>query len=125
LKSRPDKVIPPGSYVTDGPFLWKTQEGGLLLLWSSFGDDGAYRIGVASSQSRRVRGPWKQSGEPLYAADGGHGMVFRALSGRLYLTVHTPNKTPHERPVFVEVAEKDGTLKIIGTPKTKDSLYGK
>jgi GH43 family beta-xylosidase len=114
LKSRPDKIIPPGSYVTDGPFLWKTQEGDLLLLWSSFGDDGAYRIGVARSDSGALRGPWKQSPEPLYAADGGHGMIFRAFSGQLYLTIHTPNKTPDERAVFVEVVEEHGTLRIKG-----------
>jgi hypothetical protein len=112
LKSRPDKAIPPRSYVTDGPFLWRMQNGGLLLLWSSFGEDGAYRIGAARSESGMVRGPWRQSEEPLYAADGGHGMVFRALTGQLYLAIHTPNKTPDERPLFVEVAEEGGTLKI-------------
>ncbi|MDR1149139.1 MAG: glycoside hydrolase family 43 protein [Spirochaetaceae bacterium] len=112
LKSRPDKVIPPGSYVTDGPFLWKTADGGLLLLWSSFGEDGAYRIGTAKSESGTIRGPWRQSRQPLYAADGGHGMVFRALSGRLYLAIHTPNKTPDERPIFVELVEGGGELRI-------------
>jgi hypothetical protein len=105
LKSRPDKVIPPGSYVTDGPFLWRTRDEGLLLLWSSFGEDGAYRIGVAQSESKTVFGPWRQSAEPLYAADGGHGMVFRSFSNRLYLAIHTPNKTPLERPIFVELEE--------------------
>lgn len=112
LKSRPGKVIPPESYVTDGPFLWRTQDGGLLLLWSSFGADGAYRIGAACSESGTLRGPWLQSAEPLYAADGGHGMVFRATTGQLYLAIHTPNKTPDERPLFVEVAEEGGLLRI-------------
>jgi hypothetical protein len=112
LKSRPDKAVPPGSYVTDGPFLWKTQRGGLLLLWSSFGDDGRYRIGVAHSESGILYGPWRQSAEPLYTADGGHGMVFRAISGGLYLAIHTPNKTPDERPVFLEVSEEGDTLRV-------------
>jgi hypothetical protein len=112
VKSRPDKVIPPGSDVTDGPFLWKTADGGLLLLWSSFGEDGAYRIGTAKSESGTIRGPWRQSRQPLYSADGGHGMVFRALSGRLYLVIHTPNKTPDERPIFVELVEGGGELRI-------------
>jgi beta-xylosidase len=112
LKSRPDKIIPAGSYVTDGPFLWRTEGGGLLLLWSSFGEDGAYRIGVARSESGTLRGPWTQSGKALYAADGGHGMIFRARTGRLYLAVHTPNKTPFERPVFIEAVEENGTLRI-------------
>jgi hypothetical protein len=58
-----------------------------------------------------LRGPWHQSEEPLYAADGGHGMVFRALTGRLYLALHAPNKTPNKRPLFLEVAEEGGTLR--------------
>jgi hypothetical protein len=125
LKSRPDKVIPPERYVTDGPFLWKTQDGGLLLLWSSFGEDGMYRIGAARSASGMLRGPWRQSAEPLYAADGGHGMVFRALTGRLYLAIHTPNKTPHERPLFVEVAEEGGTLRVIKSLETGSVIINK
>jgi hypothetical protein len=112
LKDRPGKVIPPERYVTDGPFLWRMRGGGLLLLWSSFGKDSNYRIGAARSESGTLRGPWRQSEEPLYATDGGHGMVFRALTGRLYLAIHTPNKTPDERPLFLEVAEEGGTLKI-------------
>jgi hypothetical protein len=102
----------PDSYVTDGPFLWRTIDGGLLLLWSSFGDDGAYRIGAARSESGTVHGPWKQQDKPLYAADGGHGMVFRAFDGRLYLAIHTPNRTPNERLVFVDIVEKDGILLV-------------
>jgi len=99
-----------GNYVTDGPFLWRTAGGTLLLLWSSFDTRGRYNLGAARSESGRLDGPWRQSDAPLYAADGGHGMVFRAPDRRLYLTVHTPNKTPEERAVFVELVERGGTL---------------
>jgi hypothetical protein len=97
-------------YVTDGPFLWRTEAGALFLLWSSFGDDGAYQIGIARSESGTIRGPWKQNDAPLYAADGGHGMVFRGFDGKLRLAIHSPNGTPHERAAFIEVVEKNDTL---------------
>jgi arabinan endo-1,5-alpha-L-arabinosidase len=47
---------------------------------------------------------------PLVETDAGHGMIFRAFDGRLLVTVHTPNGTPDERPVFLEVKEQDGML---------------
>jgi len=100
-------------YVTDGPFLHRTAGGALLMLWSSVGVEG-YAIGVARSATGRVTGPWAQEDTPLYGRDGGHGMLFRALDGRLMLTIHAPNRTPQERPIFIEVAERDGTLRLAG-----------
>lgn len=104
----------PGSYVTDGPYLYRAKNGSLLMLWSSFGEDGRYRIGVATSQSGLLKDPWLQSNEPLYTADGGHGMLFGAKDGTLYLAIHTPNNTPMERPIFCEVLEQDGSLSLSG-----------
>jgi len=95
-----------GSFVTDGPFLYRAKEGSLFMLWSSFGKEGNYCIGSAYSESGTLIGPWKQSVEPFYNADGGHGMLFHSREGILYLAIHSPNKTPFERPVFVELSEK-------------------
>jgi beta-xylosidase len=103
------KAVP--GYVTDGPSIYTAGNGALLMLWSSFGPDGAYRIGLAVSESASIKGPWKQQEKPLYAADGGHGMLFHSIEGKLYLTVHTPNKTPHERPVFIEMIEENGMVR--------------
>jgi hypothetical protein len=82
------------------------------MLWSSFGPDRKYRIGLAVSQSGHIQGPWKQLPEPLYAADGGHGMFFHSMEGQLYLALHTPNDSPNERPVFIEMTEEDGMVRI-------------
>ncbi|MCC3763302.1 glycoside hydrolase family 43 protein [Glycomyces sp. TRM65418] len=103
----------PGStaYVTDGPFLHRTADGRLLMLWSSMGE-GGYALGVATSESGGVRGPWRQAPEPLWPQDGGHGMVFRDGSGRLWLTLHQPNRTPEERARFIEVEEAPGGLAL-------------
>jgi hypothetical protein len=105
-------ALHPGDYVTDGPFLYRAANGELLLVWSSFGDQG-YAMGIARSTSGTLRGPWQQDAQPLFAKDGGHGMLFRTFSGKLMVTLHTPNLTPHERPVFMELAEDKGQLHVV------------
>ncbi len=99
------------TYVTDGPFLHRLASGTLVMLWSSMGNKG-YAMGIARSETGDVTGPWRQEAEPLWAKDGGHGMMFRAFDGRLMLTFHRPNKTPDERPLFVEVEETGDDIRI-------------
>lgn len=100
------------AYVTDGPFMYKASNGSLLMLWSSIGANG-YTMGVAKSTTGSILGPWVQIAQPIFEQDGGHGMIFKTFSSRLMITVHTPNKTPLERPVFVEVRETDGLLEVV------------
>lgn len=99
-------------WVTDGPFLWRTEKGTLLCLWASF-SQGGYTEGVAVSDNGEIDGHFIQA-EPLFMEDGGHGMVFRALDGQLYLALHSPNTKLLERPVFHPIAEKDGKLIRLG-----------
>ncbi len=101
----------PKRYVTDGPFLHRTRSGVLLMLWSSFGEQG-YAMGLARSISGSVLGPWTLDPEPLWPTDGGHGMLFRDFSGRLFVTLHQPNNTPFERAVFFPVDESDDSLRL-------------
>lgn len=96
-------------YVTDGPFMWRTQNGNLLCLWASF-SEGGYTEAVALSDNGEIDGNFKQI-DPLFMDDGGHGMVFKALDGKLYLTLHSPNTHLEERPFFHEITEVNGTLK--------------
>jgi arabinan endo-1,5-alpha-L-arabinosidase len=98
-------------YVTDGPFLYTTRQGSLLMLWSSFGTRG-YAMGLAHSTSGTALGPWQHRETPLWAENGGHGMVFRTFDGRLMLTFHSPNQTPNERAFFREIIEADDTLRL-------------
>lgn len=99
------------AYVTDGPFLHRTADGTLLMLWSSFSTKG-YAMGIARSESGTVQGPWTQEPAPIWKEDGGHGMIFRAFDGRLFLTLHQPNNSPHERAVFKELVEQDGSIRL-------------
>ena len=105
-------------YITDGPFIKKMENGELLMIWSSFSDDG-YAIGTARSEDGNILGPWKHDPKPLNCNDGGHGMFFHTFEGSLVMTMHTPNHYPRERCKFYSVQIKDGkSLRI--TDEQKD-----
>jgi hypothetical protein len=82
------------------------------MLWSSFGANGGYAMGIARSVSGDVDGPWAHEPEPLSAEDGGHGMLFRTFDGHLLLTFHQPNDTPNERAIFHQVTEQGDSIMI-------------
>jgi len=86
-------------YVTDGPWLHRTGDGSLWMLWSSFGEEG-YALGLACSEGGGISGPWRQQPALLFAADGGHAMIFRDREKRALLCLHQPNRSPDERPHF-------------------------
>lgn len=87
-----------GGYVTDGCFLYRTKTGKLMMIWSSFGDNG-YAVSTASSGSGEMEGPWVQSDELIFSENGGHGMLFETFDGRLMIALHYPNSgaTPHTK----------------------------
>ncbi len=99
------------AFVTDGPFLYLAGNGELLMLWSSFTEAG-YAQGVARSVSGSILGPWEHDAQAIYTNDGGHGMLFRTFAGQLMLSLHAPNATPYERPLFLPVLEEEGRLQI-------------
>ncbi|MBT2289576.1 family 43 glycosylhydrolase [Paenibacillus albidus] len=98
------------NYVTDGPFLFRADDGTLYLLWASFINN-TYALGIAHSEGGGVAGPWIHQKQPLFHQDGGHGMVFRTFENKLMLAVHSPNQTPDERPFFLEFIEEKGQWK--------------
>lgn len=97
-------------YVTDGPFIWKMSDGSLIMIWSSFSDTG-YSLGQAKSVNG-INGPWVHIDKTLFKNDGGHGMIFRDLNGKLMLTIHQPNRYREERAYFFEIEERDGILSM-------------
>jgi hypothetical protein len=99
------------TYVTDGPFLHRLENGTLIMLWSSIGSKG-YAMGVSRSENGNISGPWKHDPKPIWAEDGGHGMIFKTFAGQLMLTFHTPNQTPDERATFVAIEEKNGQIQL-------------
>lgn len=104
------------NYVTDGPYMFKTSNGTLLMLWASFVDN-VYAQGISRSLTGEITGPWEHDEQPVYYQDGGHGMIFHTFDGHLVLTLHAPNKTPMERPVFIPIEESKESLKVTITEK--------
>ena len=112
--------------ITDGPFLYQTKTGRLLMLWSNNDKEG-YCVGIASSSNGKIDGRWRQQPWELYKAtkdnaDGGHGMLFTAPDGTLLLSIHSPNFPTDEKPttaVFVPVSDIGVTL----VTKEKDNLF--
>ena len=103
--------FPGDNYVTDGPFLYRLKGGELLMLWSRFGEHG-YVEAISRSDNNDITGNWVPDEELLFERDGGHGMLFATLDGKLMLTLHSPNETPLERPAFYEMEERDGKLAV-------------
>jgi hypothetical protein len=88
--------LPP--YITDGPQLYRTPDGSLLMLWSTYEKNlitqdgtigGGYVQTYAVSPSGDLTGPWRQQ-RPLVRDDSGHGMLFRTFDGRLMMILHRP-----------------------------------
>ena len=101
------------SGVTDGPYLHRLPGGKLLMLWSDFTPNGSYAISYAVSETGRILGPWKQQKEPLYALDGGHGMLFYTFSGQLMMSCHCPNVHSRKRILLFEMEETPDALHVI------------
>jgi hypothetical protein len=86
------------------------------MLWSS-GTNNGYAVGIATSESGKLAGPWRQAPTALFEEDGGHPMLFRTFDGRLMMAIHQPNVTPNERERFIELREEGDTL-VLATPQT-------
>ena len=111
--------------ITDGPYLYETESGRLIMIWSNFGEN-LYFVAKAYSDNG-IDGDWKQEDELLYekgmtkeiAFDGGHGMIFVDKQGKLRLALHTPNIPKdgnNEHLLILELQEKNNTIKL-GTLK--------
>ena len=99
-------------FVTDGPWMYRTASGKLLMLWSSSAANG-YVEAIAYSDNVDVTGRWQHQKQLLFDQDGGHGMIFTSKEGKLFFILHNPNNSPMERPVILPLEERDGTLAVI------------
>lgn len=95
-------------FITDGPFMYRTRSGRLLMIWSSVNESG-YVQAVSASDNGEIDGNWQHE-KLLFDKDGGHGMIFDDFSGKKRLILHSPNKHPFERPVLSVISEENDTL---------------
>lgn len=95
------------NYVTDGPFLIRTEDEKLHMLWSTNAKSG-YVEAMAHSDTNDIQGKWSIDKDVLYSRDGGHGMIFRGKDGIYYLVLHSPNIFKKEHPVFLPLEYRNG-----------------
>lgn len=100
--------IPSKHYITDGPFMFRTKDNVLLMIWSTFINE-KYAECVVRFNDGTIKGNFEHI-EPLIDDDGGHGMIF-GTNNKIYLTYHTPNKTGSEHPAFIELIDNCDSLK--------------
>jgi len=98
-----------GRFVTDGPFMYRTKCGQLLMIWSSL-DKSGYVEAVAVSDNGDITGKWSHNQDLLFTEDGGHGMIFKATDGEIRLVLHSPNKSPYERPIIIDLIEENNRI---------------
>lgn len=97
-------------YITDGPFMYRTNTGELLMIWSTFVNH-KYTQCLAKSDNGEIDGKFLHL-PLLIDDDGGHGMIFKA-EDKLMLTFHTPNKSGEEHPAFKELKDDGDTIRLL------------
>ena len=97
-------------YITDGPFMYRTKEGKLLLIWSTFVNH-KYCQCVARSSDNELNGVFEHL-PLLIDNDGGHGMIFKA-DDKLYLSYHTPNTNGLEHPKFTLIKDNGKSIELV------------
>jgi hypothetical protein len=110
LGDRRSTVNKPIVYVTDGPELYRTRTGKLLMLWSSY-NNGSYVEALAYSLTGRLAGPWKQD-RILVGDDSGHGMLFRTFDDRLMLVLHHPFDGHLSHAKLYEIEDTGDTIRL-------------
>jgi hypothetical protein len=101
------------SFVADGPFLYRTKTGVLLMIWSSFtGLSYNYAVGIVKSSNGKITGTWSHQSSLLYDNNGGHGSIFTTFDGKLCMVLHQPNTSPNERAHFYELNDTGDTLTL-------------
>lgn len=96
-------------YITDGPFMFRTKSGTLLMIWSTF-INGQYAECLVRFSGGSIRNEFEHLAA-LIDDDGGHGMIFEDGDG-LYLTFHKPNVSGYEHPHFVKITDNGDTITL-------------
>lgn len=95
--------------ITDGPFMYRTKTGELLMIWSTF-IKGNYSECLVRFNDGEIGMNFEHL-DPMITDDGGHGMIFRA-GEKLMLTFHSPNTQGEEHPFFMELEDLGSALKL-------------
>lgn len=103
------RIVKKRHYITDGPFMYRTSGGKLLMLWSTHIKN-KYVIAIARSDNDNIDGNFVHL-DPLFTQDGGHSMIFR-VGSKLMITYHAPNISLLEKPVIKELIDTGDNITI-------------
>lgn len=118
--------------VTDGPCLYRTENGRLIMLWSNLSKSGGYAVGMAVSDNGEIDGNWIHYPEAFYERgsnfeyDGGHPMLFYTIDGKLTMSIHSPNEETdgvHETATFLPIEDTGDFIEIEGKYTFGDVFY--
>ena len=107
------------NYVTDGPYMIRTDDGRLHMIWSTNAHTG-YVEALAHSDTNEIDGKWKPDEKLLYSHDGGHGMIFKDLKGEYNMVLHYPNTFGKEHPKFIPLKYIKGEWKLHSQNEEKE-----
>ena len=102
---------PNRSYVTDGPWFYRSKTGDLFMLWSTH-DKGYVQV-ASRSVSGKLRGPWTDH-SVLYRLDSGHGMIFETFEGKKAIAFHSLNNPHTEKRLRIHELIDEGKKLRIG-----------
>ena len=102
---------PVEGYITDGCFLHRLKSGKLMMIWSSFGENG-YAVASAYSDNGKLDGNWIQNKELVFQSNGGHAMMFKNLDGELMLALHHPNSGSTPKCKLFKVEEYENGIRL-------------
>ena len=105
-----DEKVEGRHYVTDGPFMYRSKTGELMMLWSTF-IKGQYAECLVHFPDGELSMNYRHM-DPLIDDDGGHGMIFR-YQDQLYLTYHSPNTKGEEKPFFRKLEDCGDGLRLL------------
>ena len=103
---------PTPGIVTDGPWLYRSKTGKLMMMWSSWSKDRAYTTSLAYSDNDKITGNWTHRKEPILQDDIGHGNIFRTFEGDLRISIHRYFKQPNTRMQIYPVVDTGNDLKV-------------
>ncbi len=100
--------------ISDGPWPYKTKDGRLLIMWSSWNKDRekAYTTSFAYSDNGKLSGNWLQREQPVIDGDRGHGNIFKTFDGELRVALHRYFNQPFTRLQIYSAEDTGDTIKI-------------
>ena len=114
--------MPP--YVTDGPELYRTRNGDLIMLWTSYRNHNLEYVETwARSKSGKLAGPWEQM-PPLITGNKGHAMIFWTFEGAPMLVLHNNMNQPNVRGEVYDVKFTGDGVKILRHREDIDGVAG-